>query len=56
MPKSDDPERAGGKFVVYWIDEKTGKRHSSVRATRGQARQLMQHKKRQGLVSWIKPV
>lgn len=55
MPRSADPERGGGKFVVYWIDEK-GKRHSSVRATRGQARQLMQHKKKQGLVSWIKPM
>jgi hypothetical protein len=55
MPRSDDPYRHGGRYAVYWIDDK-GKKHSTVRATKGQARQLMRHKKDQGLVSWIKPL
>jgi hypothetical protein len=55
MPRSDDPERAGGTYVVYWIDGK-GKQQSIIRRSKGQARATMRHYKDKGLVSWIKPL
>jgi len=55
MPRSDDPERAGGTYVVHWIDDK-GKTHSIIRRSKNQARATMRHYKEKGFVSWIKPV
>lgn len=55
MPKSDDPQRAGGKYEVWWVDNQ-GLTHRLYRPTVGQARKLMKHKKSQGFVSWMKPV
>lgn len=41
--------------MVRWIDDK-GKTHSAERATIGQARKLMQHRKAQGFTAWMNPI
>lgn len=55
MPKSNDPQRAGGTYVVRWIDDQ-GRTHVTRRPTLGQARKLMSRRKAEGFVAWIDPI
>lgn len=55
MPKSSDPARHGGEYIVQWIDE-NGTVHVTRRPTKGQAQKLMKHRKSQGYTAWIDPI
>lgn len=48
MPRSDDPQRAGGKYRVTWLDSQ-GQIQRQTRATKGQAQRLMKHLRDKGL-------
>lgn len=48
MPKSKDPERHGGQYIITWTDYQ-GKKRSARRPTKGQAQAFLRQLRDKGI-------